>query len=126
MSHELFLIPAAPEKSGIYLMNVRVIFFFLSSTDLIIIIMRKVTGKHLLCFFLIAFTLAWAEDTKQDVRKIENDTGEDSTFFNVYINAFKLILFAFFCCAMCLIKRRLNGGLHRELKLCSLYLHGPM
>lgn len=103
MSHELFLIPAAPENSGIYLMNVRVIFFFffLSSTDLIIIIMRKVTGKHLLCFFLIAFTLSWAEDTKQDVRKIENDTGEDSTFFNVYINAFKLILFAFFVVVQC-------------------------
>ncbi|KAG8014002.1 Sorting nexin-16 [Nibea albiflora] len=61
-------------KSGIYLMNVTSDL----STDLNIIIisssMRKITGKHLLCFFLLAFPLSWAEDTKKDARKTENDT----------------------------------------------------
>lgn len=63
--------------------NPRVIFslFFLfyqsSHQQLIVIItMRTVTGKHLLCFLLLAVTLSWAE---KDVRtgKTENDTGED-------------------------------------------------
>ncbi|XP_022610926.1 agouti-signaling protein-like [Seriola dumerili] len=36
--------------------------------------MRKITGKHLLCFFLLVFPLSWAEDTKKDVRKTDNDT----------------------------------------------------
>lgn len=57
------------------------LFFLLSlsflSTDLIII-MRKITGKHLLCLFLLSIPLSWAEDTKKDVRKTENDTGEGS------------------------------------------------
>ncbi|GLD51233.1 uncharacterized protein AKAME5_000431800 [Lates japonicus] len=39
-----------------------------------LIIMRKITGKHLLCLFLLAFPLSWAEDTKKDVRKTENNT----------------------------------------------------
>lgn len=73
----------SPLKSDIFLLNVRltvfvVVVFFapLSSTDLIII-MRKITGKHLLCFFLLALPLSWAEDTKKDVRKRENVTGKD-------------------------------------------------
>ncbi|XP_076732685.1 agouti-signaling protein 2b isoform X2 [Maylandia zebra] len=40
----------------------------------LIIIMRKITGKHLLCFFLLALPMSWAEDTKKDVRKRENVT----------------------------------------------------
>ncbi|XP_039878189.1 agouti-signaling protein 2b [Simochromis diagramma] len=36
--------------------------------------MRKITGKHLLCFFLLALPMSWAEDTKKDVRKRENVT----------------------------------------------------
>ncbi|XP_040911547.1 agouti-signaling protein 2b [Toxotes jaculatrix] len=36
--------------------------------------MRKITGKHLLCLFLLAFPLSWAEDTKEDVKTRENDT----------------------------------------------------
>ncbi|XP_029308664.1 agouti-signaling protein 2b [Cottoperca gobio] len=36
--------------------------------------MRKITVRHLLCLFLLAFPLSWAEDTKKDVRKTENDT----------------------------------------------------
>ncbi|KAI3375148.1 hypothetical protein L3Q82_021666, partial [Scortum barcoo] len=36
--------------------------------------MRKITGKHLLCLFLLAFPLSWAEDTKKDARGTENDT----------------------------------------------------
>lgn len=75
----------SPLKSDIYLLNVRLIVFVfvvvvffapLSSTDLIII-MRKITGKHLLCFFLLALPMSWAEDTKKDVRKRENVTGKD-------------------------------------------------
>lgn len=48
---------------------------------IIIIVMRKVTGKHLLCFFLLSITLSWAEDTRKDVRKTENDTGEVFVWF---------------------------------------------
>ncbi|KAM9349353.1 agouti-signaling protein 2b [Symphorus nematophorus] len=36
--------------------------------------MRKITGRHLLCLVLLAFPLSWAEDTKKDVRRTENDT----------------------------------------------------
>lgn len=65
-------------------MNARLL-ITVSSAELIIliiiIIMRKITGKHLLCVFLLAFPLSWAEDTKKNVRETENDTGEDSTFF---------------------------------------------
>ncbi|XP_031710924.1 agouti-signaling protein 2b [Anarrhichthys ocellatus] len=35
--------------------------------------MRKVAGRHLLCFLLLAFPLSWAEDMKQDVKKSENN-----------------------------------------------------
>uniref|UniRef100_A0A3Q3WZ85 Agouti domain-containing protein n=1 Tax=Mola mola TaxID=94237 RepID=A0A3Q3WZ85_MOLML len=35
----------------------------------------RITGKHLLCLLLLAFTLSWAEDTKKDARKTENGTG---------------------------------------------------
>lgn len=43
---------------------------------IVIIIMRTVTGKHLLCILLLAVTLSWAE---KDVttEKTENDTGKD-------------------------------------------------
>ncbi|XP_071347178.1 agouti-signaling protein 2b isoform X1 [Trachinotus anak] len=40
--------------------------------------MGKITGKHLLCFFLLAFPLSWAEDTKKDVRKTDNETANSS------------------------------------------------
>ncbi|KAK5859474.1 hypothetical protein PBY51_021029 [Eleginops maclovinus] len=36
--------------------------------------MMGITGPHLLCLFLLAFPLSWAEDTEKDVRKKENDT----------------------------------------------------
>ncbi|XP_059201376.1 agouti-signaling protein-like [Centropristis striata] len=36
--------------------------------------MRKITGRHLLCFLLLSFPLSWAEDIKKDVRRTENDT----------------------------------------------------
>ncbi|XP_037642488.1 agouti-signaling protein 2b [Sebastes umbrosus] len=34
--------------------------------------MRRITGRHLLCLFLLAFPLCWAEDTKK--WKSDNDT----------------------------------------------------
>lgn len=54
------------------------------SADLVIIItvvivMGKVTGKHLLCFLLLSVALCWAEDSTKDVRKADNDTGEVTT-----------------------------------------------
>ncbi|AWP04382.1 Agouti-related protein 2 [Scophthalmus maximus] len=36
--------------------------------------MRQITGKHLLCFFLLVFPLSWAEDTKRDGRRTQNDS----------------------------------------------------
>nr|XP_046265570.1 agouti-signaling protein 2b [Scatophagus argus]XP_046265571.1 agouti-signaling protein 2b [Scatophagus argus]UYL69180.1 agouti-related protein 2 [Scatophagus argus] len=36
--------------------------------------MRKITGKHLLCFFLLTFPLSWAEDTKRAAMRTDNDT----------------------------------------------------
>uniref|UniRef100_UPI0037E97020 agouti-signaling protein 2b n=1 Tax=Semicossyphus pulcher TaxID=241346 RepID=UPI0037E97020 len=36
--------------------------------------MRKITGKHLLCFLLLVFPLSWAETTKKDVTKADNHT----------------------------------------------------
>ncbi|XP_062285394.1 agouti-signaling protein 2b [Scomber scombrus] len=44
----------------------------MSSTGLNI--MKKITGKHLLCLFLLALPVSWAEDMKKDVRKTENNT----------------------------------------------------
>ncbi|XP_047445618.1 agouti-signaling protein 2b [Mugil cephalus] len=34
--------------------------------------MTKITGKHLLCFFLLVIPLSWAEDKKKTGRKPEN------------------------------------------------------
>ncbi|XP_034743531.1 agouti-signaling protein 2b [Etheostoma cragini] len=36
--------------------------------------MKTINGRHWLCLFLLAFPLCWAEDTKNDVWKSENDT----------------------------------------------------
>ncbi|XP_042354163.1 agouti-signaling protein 2b [Plectropomus leopardus] len=36
--------------------------------------MRKISGRHLLCFFLLTFPLSWAENTKKDLRQTDNDT----------------------------------------------------
>ncbi|XP_034470678.1 agouti-signaling protein 2b [Hippoglossus hippoglossus] len=36
--------------------------------------MRKIAGKHLLCFLLLVLPLSWAEDTKEDANKTENDS----------------------------------------------------
>ncbi|KAJ4937161.1 hypothetical protein JOQ06_001742 [Pogonophryne albipinna] len=36
--------------------------------------MMMIPGTHLLCLFLLAFPLSWAEDTKKDVKKKDNDT----------------------------------------------------
>ncbi|KAG7525527.1 agouti-signaling protein-like [Solea senegalensis] len=33
----------------------------------------KISGKHLLCFFLLSLPLSWAEDTKQNERNTENN-----------------------------------------------------
>ncbi|XP_017292862.1 agouti-signaling protein 2b [Kryptolebias marmoratus] len=35
---------------------------------------RKMTSRHLLCFLLLFFQLSWAEDMKKDERKTENIT----------------------------------------------------
>ncbi|KAG7227138.1 hypothetical protein INR49_013936 [Caranx melampygus] len=45
-----------------------------SSRSTSLIIMRKITGKHLMCLFLLVLPLSWAVDTKKGVRKTENDT----------------------------------------------------
>ncbi|XP_049453473.1 agouti-signaling protein 2b [Epinephelus fuscoguttatus] len=34
----------------------------------------KITGRHLLCLFLLVLPLSWAENMKKDVRKSDNDT----------------------------------------------------
>ncbi|XP_053294661.1 agouti-signaling protein 2b [Pleuronectes platessa] len=36
--------------------------------------MRKIAGKHLLCFLLLVLPLSWAEDTKEDAKKTGNDS----------------------------------------------------
>ncbi|XP_071764140.1 agouti-signaling protein 2b [Centroberyx gerrardi] len=36
--------------------------------------MWKMTGKHLLCICLLAIQLSWAEDTKEDASKDDNDS----------------------------------------------------
>ncbi|XP_037537551.1 agouti-signaling protein 2b [Nematolebias whitei] len=35
---------------------------------------RKMTSRHLLCFLLLFFQLSWAEDTKKHEKKTENMT----------------------------------------------------
>ncbi|XP_074545191.1 agouti-signaling protein 2b [Halichoeres trimaculatus] len=36
--------------------------------------MTNITGKHLLCLLLLAFPLSWAEITKKNTRKPDNDS----------------------------------------------------
>lgn len=47
----------------------------------IVLVMGKVGGKHLLCFLLLSVALCWAEDSRKDVRKADNDTGEVTRSF---------------------------------------------
>ncbi|TNN69897.1 Agouti-related protein [Liparis tanakae] len=39
---------------------------------ILILIMRKVAGRHLLCLLLLAFPFSWAEDTRNNVKKSDN------------------------------------------------------
>ncbi|KAM6919029.1 agouti-signaling protein 2b [Xenentodon cancila] len=36
--------------------------------------MRRISGRHLLCFLLLSFPLSWAEDMKTNVDETENLT----------------------------------------------------
>lgn len=45
-------------------------------TIAVVVMVGKVTGKHLLCLLLLSVALCWAEDSGKDARKADNDTGE--------------------------------------------------